>query len=280
MVTIDLTHLTFYAWRMAEAFKDSRRSLARGRELIAELNARFVTFVNTKPYASIVEPDPNRTHNIYKIKLLNVSALDGFTSIAADAGQNLRDVLDKAFYVIAITVGHDKPWQVTFPFATRSDTGLGDDIENQIKGRLKGIPAELHTLVRGFKPYKGGNIPLWALNEIANAKKHRVTVEAGIAGKPTISNMEIIGTGNVGPQTIAQIGPHKWDSAKQEMVIARIPKDAHVDYGNMKFRFFIAFDKLEFLGGQPAAAVLNIMADEVDRILMAIEAECGRIGIL
>jgi hypothetical protein len=48
----------------------------------------------------------------------------------------------------------------------------------------------------------------------------------------------------------------------------------------MKFRFFIAFDALEFLGGQPAVSVLNAMASEVERILAAIEAECRRIGIV
>ena len=264
---------------MVDIFRDAHRSLARGRELIGELNTRFATFVNAKPYAPAVEADSNGTHNIYKIKLLNASAIDGFTSIAADAGQNLRDVLDKAVYVIAVSIGHAKPWQVTFPFAARCDTGAGDDLENQIKGRLNGLPAELHTLVRSFKPYKGGNITLWALNEIANAKKHRVTVEAGVVGTPTISNMQIIGTRNVGPSALLQIGPHNWDSVKQEMVIARVPREAHVDYGNMKFRFFIAFDKLEFLNGQPAVTVLNVMASEVDRILMAIEAECSRIGL-
>jgi hypothetical protein len=71
-----------------------------------------------------------------------------------------------------------------------------------------------------------------------------------------------------------------FNNASSAFLRAALPGNADVDYGNMKFRFFIAFDALEFLGGQPAVSVLNAMASEVERILAAIEAECRRIGIV
>jgi hypothetical protein len=42
-----------------------------------------------------------------------------------------------------------------------------DAVRNNAKGGCKDLPAEITMLFEGFKPYKGGNNALRALNEIA-----------------------------------------------------------------------------------------------------------------
>ena len=43
--------------------------------------------------------------------------------------------------------------------------------------------------------------------------------------------------------------------------------------------FFVAFGEIDAIGGQPAICLLAAIAGEVNRIVLAVEAEAKRIGL-
>jgi hypothetical protein len=72
--------------------------------------------------------------------------------------------------------------------------------------------------------------------------------------------------------------PHdaRWDRAKQEFVIAVVGPNADFKC-KFKVEFSIAFGQIEIIAGKPAAAVLNAMATEVERVIVATESEARRL---
>ena len=73
--------------------------------------------------------------------------------------------------------------------------------------------------------------------------------------------------------------PHKWDSAKNEMVLIEIAKDAEFDY-QLDVTLYIAFGQIEGLEGSPVISNLKTMGTNVHIVLNAMEAECRRLGYI
>ncbi len=63
------------------------------------------------------------------------------------------------------------------------------------------------------------------------------------------------------------------------MVFARVGIGSQLDY-DLNFSFFVAFGEVESVRDQPAIPVLNAAASEVERIILAIETESRRIGLI
>ena len=125
---------------------------------------------------------------------------------------------------------------------------------------------------RGFQPYLGGDDLLWALNEICITDKHKLAVPIGhtLMKGP----MSLKGTGFFSMPE----GP-VWDRAKNEMILIRFGPDAKYNY-DFKFQLFVAFNEIQVVDGKPVFAVLNTLCSKVESILMAIEAESRRLGII
>jgi hypothetical protein len=251
------------------ALGTSQRRLDRGKEHIVDLEREFQAFLDSKPYARVVEAHSNGTDQLHKIKFTR--PLPGsLADVAADAADNLRSALDQAAYAIAHATGKANP-QAFFPFA-----GSAAEFENALKGRCKDLPQDILTLFRTFQPYRGGNDLLWALNRICVTNKHRLLVPIGISVHGMfIKKMEIHSTRD---GTFALSGP-VWDRDNNEIVFARTGPGGHIEY-DMQISFFVAFDKIEVAGGKPAVAFLNAMAGEVEHILLATEVEARRLGIV
>lgn len=75
-----------------------------------------------------------------------------------------------------------------------------------------------------------------------------------------------------------QFDPPRWDSDKNEQVLAKVPvgNKFKIDYETIPF---IAFDKIEFIAGQEVVTTLYEFVDIVEGIVMAIKAESKRIGL-
>ena len=71
----------------------------------------------------------------------------------------------------------------------------------------------------------------------------------------------------------------KWDTEKNEIVIARKTPDTKLEY-NAQIAFHVSFGKVEAVAGKPVIGFLNAAAGEVERIVMALEAESRRIGLI
>jgi hypothetical protein len=153
------------------------------------------------------------------------------------------------------------------------------------------LPPEIRDLFEGFKPYKGGNNALWALNEMANAPKHMTLYPVSIGSLGVAFDHSLIpgvrgqtfvaGAGSLLQFNGIQINTPTWDSAKNEMVFARYPDGVFQGDPNFDIAFSIALDDVdEVICGQNPVSTLHAMAGEVERVLMDAEVTCRRIRLI
>ena len=249
---------------MNDIFHSSKLRLSRAKDHIIDLEKSIRAFLDTKPYARVIEPDSDGINQLHKIKFTK-SLPDEFAIITADAVDNLRSALDHAWHAIAVASSAIKPTgEAYFPFA---------DNAAKFKKRLIGckkFPQDILALLRRFQPHKGGDDLLWALNRICAANKHRMLAPIGIAvGGMHIRYMTFSGPGSI-PMP-------RWDRAKQEIIYAIVGPNGKIEY-NIDITFDVAFDKVEAVGGQPAIAILNALASKVEDILKALEGAARKLG--
>ncbi len=247
---------------MSDPFHSSKYKLMWAKNHIRDLERRINEFYKSEPCGIVVETDPNTSEEVYKVKLIKPMPAD-LEGITGDAVDNLRSVLDQAGY--AVSIGTRK--KTAFPFADSEA-----QLQNVINRSCKDLPKEIVDLMRSFKPYKGGNDLLWALNKICNANKHTVIKPTAVAiGGVIINHLQFRG-GLIIPAPI-------WDRAKNEMEFCRTKAGENVEV-NLNFTHYIAIHDVEFVDGQPVLTVLNQFARIVESIVMAIEAEAHSLGLL
>jgi hypothetical protein len=251
---------------MSDLFHSSKRRIARAKAHIDELKGKADQFLKDNPCSRVIERDSDGLHEVHKIKFSAIP--DIIEDIAIDAIGNLRPALDHAGYALAVAAGAHSPKNAYFPIAESES-----ELENLIKGRCKDIPAEIISLFRTFKPHAGGNDLIWALNRANNSNKHRLLIP--FFQFPRDMNLRVSGTGGSG----VQIPPPVYDRAKNEIVFAIIATDSQLQY-NLNGTYCIAFDEIAPIEGYAVTDVLNAMAREVERIVMATEAEARRIGLV
>jgi len=253
-----------------DPFQSPRRRLARAKEQIRHLNARAKAFFSGKknPCTQVTETDADGITQLYKFKFTK-PVPERLTDLAFEAAESLRSVLDQTGYATAIASGKTDPKATYFPIA---DSAVQLETDVIKRGRCKDLPPEIVALFRSFKPYKGGNDLIWALNRICNSSKHRLIVPIGMAVQGVrIRHMEISGT-------LAMLAPH-WDSEKDEMIFARVGPGGKIQY-DIELTFFIAFGEIDAVRGEPAVPLLSAMFGEVQRILLATEAQARLLGII
>jgi hypothetical protein len=73
--------------------------------------------------------------------------------------------------------------------------------------------------------------------------------------------------------------PHVWDSTKNEMELITFGPDTEFKY-EFQFKLFVAFNDIKVVHGKEVLRTLHNMGRIVHSLLMAIEAEAKRIGIV
>jgi len=258
---------------MNDPLESSRYSVEHAKRRINELEAEVTAFNQTNPYIQVVERDNNTFEDVFKIRLTQPVPI-ALKGIASDAVNAMRSALDNAGYAVAVA-GGSKGGHAHFPFWGNAAEAAGSK-----HGRSKDIPKEIFDLMFACKPYKGGNDLLWALNKLSNTRKHEIVVPIIVSsggfkisvggGNGTIFNAR-------GPFTIG--GTH-WNGAKNELEFMRVGLGGQIESdANFSFSLFVAFGEVDVIRGQPAIGVLRAMVDEVERVLMAIEAEAKRIRL-
>ncbi len=253
---------------MNDPFGSPKRRLARANEHISALRAGWRAFAETKPYVRVVEPDLDSGDQIHKVKLARQMP-DVLTDIAVESVEALRSALDLVGYAAAVAGGVARPKKSYFPIADDA-TSLDNDIIR--RGRCKDLPADILTHFRSFKPYKGGNDFIWALNKACNTSKHCLISAAGITVGKMEWNAYIEGSGH------ALYGPN-WDWQKNENDSRQTAPWATVRL-QRQAQLFLAFGKIEGLQGEPALPVLRKIASEVERIVSSTESECRQLGLI
>jgi hypothetical protein len=71
--------------------------------------------------------------------------------------------------------------------------------------------------------------------------------------------------------------PVRWDRANDEIIVARSPVSNSDFNCNIDVTYFVSFDEGEFIRGKQAVAFLNALPGEVERVVLAIEAETRRL---
>lgn len=250
---------------MLDPFDSSKRRIERAKTHIHDLDGKISYFINRKPCSHAVEPDADGVNQLHKIKFA-APIPDSFGEIAADSLENLRAALDQAGYAVAVAAGTVNPRFAYFPIAENAV-----ELHKAIKGRCKNIPDDIVALFRAFKPYKGGNDLIWALNRANNINKHRLLVPSCISLDTLGLRMTMSGAGS--------IPVPRWDREKNEIIFAISAPGTKIKY-EVKGSFCISFDEIETIRGYPAAHILSAMASEVERIVVAIEAEARRMGLV
>lgn len=250
---------------MHHPFSSPRMRIARAKEHIRNLDRRVKRFFDFKPYANVIERDEDGTQDLHKVRLTKTFPAS-VTSVAAEAIEGLRSALDQAAFATATLTGIKHPKSAYFPISKTAA-----ELDAVIKGRCKNIPPDIVSLFRSFTPYKGGNDLIWALNNACNTSKHGIVVPVGMAAAGMhINHMKISGSGAI-PAPV-------WNSERNEIVFAATGPNTEFQY-DLSISFFVAFGEVDGIGGQPAVPVLNAIASEVNRIVLAVEMEAKRIGL-
>jgi hypothetical protein len=259
---------------MAEAADDlapfeSPKLLIEGAKAsLLEFEAACDNFIKGCRYEVVSHTDPKTREQVFKLRFKQ--RMPGALRVKASGILNdLRHALDQAVCDAAIALGRGDAGGIYFPLAKTAS-----DLEGDLKGKLKGVHADLVALLRSFKPHYGGDDQLYAVARLAGANKHqrvlRISLDAtaGQVFSTDRPGQEIKGPGS--------IGPFKWNETRNEMHVARIGVGGKMD---MDFapRLQIVLGTGEPPLKSPAASVLSAFASKVESIVLAIEAETTRI---
>jgi len=252
---------------MADLFYSPRLTLVRAQHHIEDFNATVNAFIDSKPWTYFVDKETEPGKDIHKINFTEQPP-DMLPCILFDIANNLRAVLDQAGYAAAVAAKAPSLKAIKFPFGPTEH-----DFRNNVAGGCKDLPAEIRTLFEGFKGYKGGNDTLWALNEIANTKKHCALVPLQISRGVAVFRGRVPDDAKIGHSVDLDGTVRGWDAAKNEMTLVTVPSGTKIHI-NGHFTFSVAIEGIEVLARQQAIHVVKVMSDEIESILVATEREC------
>jgi hypothetical protein len=251
---------------MGDLFASAKSVLRRANHHITDLDSAIKADAPDKQPTYIMEQDKETGDYLHKLRFREAFS-DDVSCIMFDAINNLRASLDQMTFAIAVKCrGREDGDFAYFPIVTNLI-----DLLNRLNG-LKDIPLEIRAIFEWFKPYKGGNNALWALNYLANVKKHALLVPVWFGG----TTVRIPAGGTVPPFSITRMDT----ASKNEIVIFRSAKPPQ-RHPNIEITYNVIIDHPEkIIQGQPPVSLLNAIRSEVERVLVTTEAECRRLGLL
>lgn len=247
------------------AFDSPKELVGHAGEHIDRLQGEIKAFFDRQPYAKVVDFDREANQHIYKLRI-TAKLPSPVRLIFKDATSNLRDALDHAVYASAVSLGVDDPEKTGFPFANDAS-----HLQGELRTwKFSDVPQDIHPILMTFRPYPGGNDLLVGLNRMRNPNTHRVIVPVGFA---SMGNSISLGSGTL---TSGQLGYSRWDAAKNEVEYMRLGFGSTFN-AKVEFSFDVTFGDIEFVRDQPVVGVLRAIQAEVNRIILALEAETARI---
>jgi hypothetical protein len=244
---------------MSDLFRSARSVLRRADYHIANLESEIETFTDTKPYTYICENNGNGTET--HLYIFSQEFSDDISCIMFDAVNNLRAALDQMAFAVAVKHRGLSERFAYFPFT--KDVRFWAD---RINGAKKDFPAEILALFERCKPYKGGNDTLWAVDYVANVKKHALLIPIGF-GRAAIWQS------NPGSDTILH---GVWVSDKYEIKYTA-PRDQHGAQRNFTYSIVIS-DAEEVINGKTPVSLLDAMRGEVTAVFAEAETICASMG--
>ncbi|MEH2482209.1 hypothetical protein V1282_005566 [Nitrobacteraceae bacterium AZCC 2146] len=259
---------------MIDPFNGPKLVLNEGaKKHIDEFNTSEAEFFNAKPYTSVAEIDGKTGDLVHKVKLTTMPS-DRLRYITYSAFNDLKNALDQAVCAACLVLDGPKVIKnAYFPFAENPN-----DLAGMLKSdRYSDIPASLHPFLNGLEPYPtsdsygGGDDILRSFGKVANPNKHQIPLSIGIqqlSGAYSVKSLQLT--------HVTHFQDPFWDSAKNEIVIARTKPTGTCQY-DLAMPFYISLAEAGPLTSQPVSGVLGQMASKVDRIIGGFEAETTRI---
>jgi hypothetical protein len=157
--------------RMREPFRPAKLKIERANKHILDINAVLLKFLNSDFYGVSIDRNPRQgtTHLSIDFDPLQFPS-EETALIIGDALHNLRSALDLVYYDV-VAPGTATKW-TRFPIR---DTA--EELVAPLKGALeqKQISQTVNDLILDtIKPYKAGNMPLWALDDMNIRDKHQL----------------------------------------------------------------------------------------------------------
>lgn len=251
-----------------DPFFSSKFSIEWAKNHIKEFELQADKFFREEGCTVFTELDVDRSYQLLKVKFAP-QIPHSLLGHATDTAYNLRAALDQAIYSVAQL--NNTISLKGFPFFPV--TSKSADFEIKLNGVQKFLPREILDLIRKFKPYKGGNDLIWALNDVCNVSKHGL-----LHSFPATLKYSVVGPRTV-PAEPEFFSEPIVDGDKNEVAIARLPISAEHSI-NTEASFTVGFGNIECIKGQPALAILNEFLNIVEGIVIAIEAESRRLGLI
>jgi hypothetical protein len=249
---------------MADIFTSAKSVFRRANHHITDLESAIKSIAPYHPYTYVLELDTKTDEFLHKL-IRSEDFSDNISCIMFDAINNLRACLDQMTYAIAQRHRGGSDFAL-FPFA--KNVGHWPD---KIKGLKNHVPADICAVFERFQPYKGGNNTLWAVNYLANIKKHALLVPAGYLGVA----VRILDGTDTPPVDVTPASGNK-----NEIIIHHSPKIPS-RHPNIEITYSIVLDNPEeIIHGQPPVPLLNAMSREVERVMIDTEIECRKIGLI
>jgi hypothetical protein len=243
--------------------------IERAKEHLKDLESQIAQFFAEKPYASVMENDPDGKHEIYELQFTKRFPFR-WRILATEIIEHARASLDHATFGAHLAARGDPDSRyVAFPIGNTVA-----DLDNSIRGRSKDLTPEIQAFLRTLECYQGGNgAGIYTLNDLCNLSKHALI--AFIVGQAI--NIEIRGTGWTGP--VQFIEQFVWERSKNEIKYARVPRGTQFQH-HVTLSVFVAIEHKKGRSPISATEVLKILIEDAGEAVIAIERECRRLGYI
>ncbi len=246
----------------------SYEKIKRAESKFDYIQSRTSLYAQRGPYSLHIARREDWTHII---ACLERDPPDDLAWEVVEAVGHLRGALDKLMVELVDQNGRGSSG-VGFPFgglsAGKAETFPSKRMEDGIKKKLT---PDQWALVAAQKPYPGGNDTLWAVNEIANADKHRKGLVCVVPSLGGGVNLAIGGAGRSARISRALIG----DAADQSFLRNKERERTVLSVQDGSFNFdvqdavsiSVVFGELPPVTGQHVIVTLNQQIRLTQRIV-------------
>lgn len=194
-----------------DPFESPKLLMARAQENLLDFRQREKAFFDRKPYARIIDIDPNSGHEVHKLRI-TAKVPGGLSAVVADALNNIRHALDQSVVASARMTNADANVKsIYFPICHN-----GGDLDSAINAKCRGVHPEVVSYIRELKPYRGGHLTIWGLSKLAGTNKHQLLTPVAAVANEAVT---VIG---FNPARANDFMPTpSWDGTKNELTLFR-----------------------------------------------------------
>lgn len=244
---------------MDPLFIGPKLKIKRANQHIDELQRIFTAFLKTDFYKLYVEVDAKANLNVVKFEPTGDLPCE-VPLIIGDAVHNLRAALDLMACEIVVLSGDTPDKWTLFPFQSDRNQLIATINGGKIKAAASAI---IDLIIDTIKPYKGGNDPLCALNDLDIVDKHRLLI-------PITHVTALVGVdmaderGNTFTNTTLMVGKGGQLKPVASNSTFKITKQGKAAIG-------VFFDKGQVFEGKPVIETLHQLSQLVSGVVQTIE---------